>query len=637
MPTLSAIAANTTPDLAGTYYGWLYYRTRGGMTGFSPVASVSIASGQGIQITLPTTCRKNGGDFLWIGFALSLVNDPLTSSTVATWPNYGSDGQTLRSLPDAITLTEDEHFARNAAVATRSSLPTGIAATNGQLRYVADESLILSWNALLDEWETANPQVFNHYVASSLDQGGADRDLSLVDDTSVFVFPDYTPSATAAIAGDAVPSLPVRYWIVNDTAAEIPQGTVVRLAIERDGFNADSLLAGRSTDVRYKGIVKVRFLGYVNIVTGELDTSGLSNVGVQYPYQGNEISSLRLDKPLPPSYAYALEVVAQFSWFHFANRLNFGSTITVYPYFEVGGARYAGILGRMLGDFIAPTEQRRRIVPDGPGLLPIALPGSGMVSGYEFENGGTDVVAGVQPNTAGQIVAIEAAGGNCFVQPAPLPSDYAQRAIVSTVDGTGKLSPWSAPLTITANKSLAISITIPNRIRPDYPDAIAGYSPCRPNALQVLVFLRVGGTAIYRQIVSLAPNITTLTLSISSLPASSVLPTVASDFGLFAIETAPIVTGDDPGGLAAGSYEVSAAFEFTSTITGISHDETLGCIAEFGRELAAATKVVEGWTAPTGTGRSRSIGDPDTANLQTVSRTLATLVEDLLQQGLLSG
>lgn len=571
-PAAVSIPASTTPGLAGTYYCWLYFRTRGGMSGFSPPTIVTLSSGQGISVTLPTTLRKSGADFLWIGLAISLSSDPLGSCTVASWSNYGADGSSLRSLPATIALTRDEHFNLNAAVSSRASLPTGSDRLHGQLRYCADEGTILAWNDLTNAWESSNPQSFNHWVASSLDLNGADRDLSLVEDTSIFVFPDYTPSSVSALVGSAVPSLPVRYWIVNDTTAEIPQGTYIRLAIERDGFNVDSLLAGRSTDARYRGIVKVRFLGYVQISTGDLDTSGLSNIGIQWDYQGNELSALRLDKPLPPGYAYALEVVAQFSWFHFANRLGFGSVITVYPYFDTGAARYAGILGRMLGDFIAPTEQRRRIVPDGHGLFPIALPGSGIVAGYEFENGGIDPVSGVQPNLDNQIVAIESAGGNCFVYPSPLPTGYAQRAILGTVNGTGKLSDWSTTASITLGQTLSISITLPTRIRTDYPDVIAGHQPCVPNALQLAVYIRVDGATTYRQIVSFASGTTTITLTVATLPGAATLPSPAADFGLFVVESAPVVTiGTGGGSLAAGSYQVAAAFEYASAITRISH------------------------------------------------------------------
>ena len=631
-PAVSAIPASTTPDLAGVYYCWLYYRTRGGVTEYSGVSTVTLLSGQGLSVQLPLALRKSGGDFLWIGLAISLVNDPLSSCTVATWSNYGTDGISQRPLPDTLQLTRNAHFALNTAVGTRSALPTGADRLNGQLRYVADEGTILQWDEIQNAWQLSNPQAFCQWVSSSLDTGGADRDIALVEDSSIFVYPNYTPSSTAALAGEAIPSLPVRYWIVNDTTAEIPQGTQVRLAIERDGFSADSLLSGRSTDSRYRGIVKVRFLGYVQLSTGDLDTSGLTNTGVLWDYDGNALSGLRLDKPLPAGYAYALEVIAQFSWFHFANRLGFGSTITVYPYFEVGGARYAGILGRMLGNFIAPTEQRRRIVPDGHGLFPIALPGSGTVNGYEFENGGVDVVNGVQPDLADQIVAIEAAGGNCFVYPSPLPVNYAQRAILSTQNGVGKLSPWSAPVTLANNQSLAISIAIPNRIRPDYPDPIAGYSPSRPNALQVAVFVRVGAS-IYRQMTALPPNTSTLSLTLSALPATASLPTPAADFGLYAIEAAPTAAaGVNIGTLPAGNYEIAAAFDYANTVTKISHTAP-GSITEFGRELSAVTQVITGWQAPLPGARSRASFDPDTVSLTQLARTVAALLDDWIEQG----
>ena len=203
-PILAISSGNTTIAIAGTKYIWIYCRNRSGVTDFSPVASIAIAANQSLLIPLASTIRKTASDIHEIGVVMATTNSSASGCVVATYPGFDIDGVAPTTLPTTITLSYDSHFQLNAVVANPAALPS-TNRINGMRRYVTSTANFVEWSDRASAWILCNPQSFNPYVASTIDEGGVNVDLSKITDYSAIITPDYD------VSGDL--SKPVKFWI----------------------------------------------------------------------------------------------------------------------------------------------------------------------------------------------------------------------------------------------------------------------------------------------------------------------------------------------------------------------------------------------------------------------------------------
>lgn len=552
-PTVSVVAGSTTQASAGNKSIWIYCRNRAGVTLFSLRTDVAIASNQGLQITLPSAIRKTASDIYEIGVVISSDTTPENGCVVATYLGYELDGVTPSVLPATISLFSDVHFQLRKVISNLAALPSSNR-INGMRRLVEATNQIVEWKSRSNSWVPCLPQNFNPYVASTVSQGGADVDLAKITDTSVILFPDYDSS------GDL--SEPVKFWIVNDTNFEIPQGKRIRVSVATDTEDAGA--------DDFKGLLQLAFLGYVNTLTGELDTTQMTVSSGTIPYQGDRVTNLTLPKPLPPNYGYILQVQMAFDDADVGNSIAQGAIVKIYPRLAPNFSEYDPVAD-LLGNYIVATDERRRILPNGSGLDLVAGVGSGSIAFYKFRKLGKQLVPGLETNTANQKVIITN-NGTCFVANSVPTETAALRALVGTVNGIGQISGWSSAVALTNVLLLRIVLMHPTTIRNDYPDVIAGMA-AQLNATKVRVYVQpIGGGTIQVFDVPIVGQESEEIL-VGSLVSSTTsnLPTVPSNVGLFNIESFVSNTVSGSSVFSSGNYRFAIAYLNIDTVTTISH------------------------------------------------------------------
>jgi hypothetical protein len=565
-PVLVTSSGNTTIAVAGTKYIWIYCRNRSGVTDFSPVTSIVIAPDQSLLIPLASTIRKTASDIHEIGVVMANTNSPSSGCVVATYPGFDIDGVTPATLPTTITLSRDSHFQLNAVVANPAALPSSNR-INGMRRYVTSTANFVEWSDRASAWILCNPQNFNPYVASTIDEGGANVDLSKITNYSAIITPDYD------VSGDL--SAPVKFWIVNDTNYVTPQGKRVRIAC--------STANNEVVSDDFKGLMKITFLGYANTLTGVLDTTGMS-VGGQMDYQGDVITNLLLPKDLPAGSAYVLQVQMAFDMADVDNKAYQGEVVKIYPYLAPHYAEYDPAYDD-IGDRIFPTGGKRRILPNGAGLDLLADSGSGSIAYYKWRNIGQTDVFGASLDTADQKVLITN-NGTCFVANT-VPDTAGLRAVISTVDSVGHPTAWTGSIALDGTKILSITVTHATAIRADYPDIIAG-TTATLNAGKVRVYARIIGSSNIRvfdaPIIGVNPTETILVGASGSTMITS-LPSIDAEVGLFTPTSFTRTFETNPSVFTSGNYEIAIAYLYEDTVTSISHDVALGCVIESGGTL----------------------------------------------------
>ena len=569
-PTVAVTSGSTTSASAGTKSIWIYCRNRAGITLFSLRTDIAIASGQGLEITLPLAIRKSASDIHSIGVVMSSDTVPENGCVVAIYPGYEADKVTATTLPVAFALFTDAHFQLRKVVANPGLLPSSDR-INGMRRLVESTNQIVEWVQSKTDWEPCLPQNFNPYIASTISEGGADVDLKKITDISAIIFPDYDSS------GDL--SEPVKFWIVNDTNFIIPQGRRIRISAATDAEDAGA--------DDFKSLLQLTFLGYVNTLTGVLDTTQMI-VGGTFPYQGDRVTNLLLPKDLPPNYAYILQVQMAFDDADVDNSVAQGAILKVYPRITSNFSEYDPNAD---SDYIVDDDERRRILANGTGLDLIAGVGSGVVAFYRFRKLGRQMVPGAEANTANQKVIITN-NGTCFVANS-VPSDTAAlRAIIGTVDGVGQSSAWSSGIALSNSLLLTLQISHPNSVRADYPDVIAGMVD-ELNATKVRVYVRLVGGATITVFDVPITRISPESILVGFLATSSIpnLPTVETNFGLFTPGEFTISTVSGSSVFASGNYEVAIAYLYSGTVTTISHAPP--CITEFSFDKNAYAELLE--------------------------------------------
>ena len=597
--TIATTSGTTTSAKAGTYYFWLQYRNIAGYSLFSTPISAAIAAGGGLNITIPTAAlpSPSGVDIKeYIVLAASTL-DPVVACVVAKKPGYAVDGVTANTPPFTIALTADEHLELSKHVANNAALPTGGNRVVGMRRYLDDTSKIKEWDGTV--WVDCNPQLFNTFVGNDRTTGGQAIELSDLLDTTIVLTPTYNTDSGSA-------SNPVGYWIVNNSSTDpILKGTRVGLTVKIGDLDVSGVTG-------IVGGLLITFQGYVSVVTGVLDTTGeggsgtMSGVGVQVPYQGPS-TVLSLPKDLPAGSAYWLQVQLNATTAQLNNRCTDGTQLQFFPYFYTDYATYEPS-GDLLGSFIKSSSKRRRVVPKR-GLGAIALDGSGQIvspvgGAFTFPVRSSQPIVGVAQNTSAQKVAITV-NGTCFATTGTLTSDVALRALIGTINGVGKPSPWDGSVTLGPSTRLTVTVTYPTAIRADYPDVIAGSADGEFNATYIRIYVRpVGGGTVtqFEQLItpSTASETFALGITVGTDIGSGSLPTRSdSTFGLYEPTTGNFTVGTQAGAssFSAGTYEVAIGFRYVDTVTTVTHSSDSGCIYEASGTLADVFQSSSFWGA----------------------------------------
>lgn len=596
--------------LSGTLYFWLQTRNRAGYSLVSAVRTISYTPGKIIEIVIPSAARPSpdNGTYLYEFVILAnTTNDPATARIIATYPGYENDDVTPRTLPGLINLSRDSHLRLGATVPLLSDLSSIVGPIHGMRRLVEEDDTILpatTFNKIVYYSETGTPgwylaqdQIFSTYVSSLTGTLGALTDIYTVRDQDV-ITPTYALSPDPNIRS---PSVPVGYWLINDTSSPIKSGTRVAMtaAIGEDDLSRE--LTGR---------LLVIFRGYVNTSNGILDRGNgsggtMAAVGEPLEYGGDTIHIFALPKDLPAGSACWFDVRAIMTLAELNNRAPIGSRLR----FAFAFFAYKSILASpvsLLGSFIAAQYDRRYLVPTlGLGLK--ALNGSGKLlfetigTSFDFWNVGEQDIPGLEANTPDQNIYITKEG-SCFVMDVPT-ATVVLRGQVGTVDGIGTATSWATPVALNGSQVLRITVTYPTQIRSNYPDpAISGNAKGRFNAYGLRFWVRkVGQAAVYYDMV-ITPSLTSEVFTIGGTTGTPGEPSTPADpyFGLFQVANNgfAVATTTQYSVLTAGNYEVAVSLRYFGNVTKIRHNLP-GVIHTFDSSIQDVWERSEYWRSAT--------------------------------------
>lgn len=609
--TLSAISGSITSAKAGTYYFWLQARNCIGYTLPSTTTSISIGVGQGIRLTFPSDCRRNGENWERYAVTFSTTNNPNTGVLLLEI-DATDDIQNPITLPLTIDLTQDSHLI---AETSSSTLPTNVPngfiidyTTKGKLyRYKANSTAIADGDNIISgtggKWHNfKETNTFDIYINDTTSPV-LGCDVSIEDLDTKYLITQY-------YSGDGSNSFFRRIWLYNETNISVEQG-------ERVGLTVD--LQGIDVSASFTDLITLVFEGYVSKSTGEIDiyeedtVTLLPYVNVTQSYTAAKSSSLTLPKPLSSNVAYQLKVYANFTNSDLArNGLipAFNSEISIIPFIYTDKGISVGI-GAFTGNVILGGDDPnlRRVYPS-EGVEVFVDSGSGIVNQFLFENVAASTVSGLLTNTANQIIAID--GNGSVFNPLSLTANLAKRAVVSTQSGESIYSTLTSPINGDANSQLTIGVTFPTAIRGDYSDVIAGSTKGSFYAEQIKFYVKRTNVTTsqveYRYFTQpITPSLSsdTYILTYNSGTVNTSIP-VNSPFGLYTPST-PVVVVTNTLPAENYTYEVTYCFVYTGTsITNISHSPSNGCIEEISTTLtqviANSARYLGGWVNTTAYG-----------------------------------
>jgi hypothetical protein len=556
----------------GTWYFWLVNRCVGGFTKASTTSTtVTVASGDRLDITIPSAARTTGSDVREFYILANTTNDSTTASIIASYPGYFLDAaaetpsdysETPRTLPGFVSITTDEQLQLNTSVTLLADLPSGADLVNGMIRQVDETGTYLTYNAALGDWFALYPQTVNPNVTNTSDpaEGGCDRDIRAIPSANAnqIIVPAYGLTGVSR----AVPII-----IVNTESTNIVTGKPVEAKITVNGidFTKYSFFTPR---------------GIVNLTTGSLDVSGQPSIGGSFAADGSSGSVITLEKDLEPGKGFWFDVRIEASTADLGNVFQQGSYVEFYADFSPVNSSKTPDAG-VFGDIIGPVADYGRIVPNGPTLTPLITSRAGKIRGYTFPvNGltlGAAEVTNVALNTADQNIVLTT-NGTAF-RADTTPPTASLRAIISTENGAGAATAFAGSYAVNNTKILNITLNHPSTVRSDYPDILGTDAQAATlNASKVRVYIRPtgGGDILYYDKAIAGTNGEVITVGNSAgTNIGATLPVVDADFGLFAIASYSPVTSAGGSTFATGTVEVAIAYLYEGTVTRITHDPTV--------------------------------------------------------------
>lgn len=570
------ITTNTTGSLsAGNYYFALQARNRVGYN--LPIYSslVNVPNNGKVIITVNSNALTNAEG--WISYVISVNNTLIATdfTVIAEIPLINLNTNVQSNFPLTLELINNNQLVQEEYLANHLLFPTttvlhgqrkGLNSTTLIYRYDSFDTTttvdnLLVFNGIAGRWKAIGS--FSSYINSVTAADGCSQDIRNITDLSSIVLPTYNSSGSD--------SIPITLWITSTEEVEAKTNLLL-----------DVFLGSENKTNLFHKKLKLVFKGFVNLTTGikrvtyTNTNTPLDEIDIEYLFD-SQYPVIKLEDILLTSEAFILEIRVNYSAFELDDLVPNGSYISIIPSFSPTSSSYT-TAGTITGNVVFNEGNLRRIVPD-VGLNAIGLSGSGIIKNYQFPLLGNELISGLQVNIANQKIALNK-NGFCYYTAANIPSDAAQRALVSTVAGESKASTYSSPITVT-NKSLSITVTHPcdnngyGTIRSSYPDVIANNSLGKFNAEQVVIYINNGTET--RKFTGF--NILFTTTQVIELTDFSVGTIVTSlpntEFGLFS-SNIPTVDGTNLGTFN-GTYTVAISYLYLgNSITNISHKSTDG-------------------------------------------------------------
>jgi hypothetical protein len=290
--TLPVPAITTTSGgsiAANTYFFWLVRRNRAGYTVESPVKSLVIGASGSITIGSENFVTLSYEDVHETLISVSTTNDYTSSRIIYKFSHFAADYITPITPSDVVitanaTLNSPTSYNNPADIASLTGLLTGFRVLLNGLGFVFE--YVAGSVALVD-----NVTVLNH----SSGRWFKTRESSLYETTSLaeidVISADQDTLLVAPLENISSIPIPIKYWIVNDTG-----GTLTGLRINLSEYSSDPAI---------RLVFGVKIIGYINLTSFVLDTTGIDNLGVVQEYPTLDIA---LNKGVPDGSAVVIEV-----------------------------------------------------------------------------------------------------------------------------------------------------------------------------------------------------------------------------------------------------------------------------------------------------------------------------------------
>ena len=540
-----------------------------------PVNAV-YSAGDKLTIVLNPSIIRDGEDihkFVISGQTTGNNSDAVQLAEISYREEFDTGNFTLATLPLTLELTEDSHLeTANLAIADFSNFPA--IPVNGMLRELGGQ-----WYRYdVDATEGAYPATIGYWIAhyfstastyltSTQSDRGADRSQGAA---------IIAPPKKKIGNND---SLKVRYWGNNDDLAGeiIKTGTALQLLVSVNG-NLFSNSAPDGYGSKFSNLIKYQLVGYYRTSDSSFNSS-VTDAGTINLWSIN--NPIVIPEDLTPGYIAVYDIWLSYTESQIAGKgisendvIGIGLKLGLDA---VGSSSLAAIYGNNL---ILNRQQCLTIVPNK------MLSGYGIVNGLDFQVSDFLPLAGMQQDTANQLVLIAPDTKSVRVGLTATTGEVV-RATISTEGGYGQPSPVSNSIALIAGQNLEITFSHPvaggkATIRGDYPDSqTAGNNQADWNSPDIRLFVKEGGQWYQKTNLIAATAFATQTITLTDLADFSPVPGIpdgipiyGADFGLYAAGQPTIVATGTGGSLTAGTYEAIWYYEYplpNAKITKIDH------------------------------------------------------------------
>ena len=571
---------------------------RVGLNKLSAGKQITTGTGSKIRITINPSAIASGEDTF--KFVISARRGLETPKQLAEIYVRESNQYTFKQLPISIDFTKPAHVSTNLAQA----LSSGNDRINGQIRIVDGVSYRYDSLATIGEVQSSPGYwvIDSRFGIVNIDntrgQYGSDQRTAIAN----LVIP-----AKLSTEGD-ITTEPIVFWWSNNLESNLGNFSPARMGLTLKIYLNGALT--NSENIPYGNLfsnfITIRFLGYVNVATGTINTS-LQDVNVEKQWTPTA-SGMTLPANLEPGYAAAYSISVEFSGDLLATMISTGGIVGIELTKEPTAGVYEPSTG-VLGDSVL----------DGLFVLPEQmLPGVATLNNYRVTYRTPSFFVGLEPDTSSQKVVItNSPSGLARVRQGDLANGQYLRAIVSTAPGTQSISPFSTPYGTSPNSSISLTINYPvspetglGTVRGDYPDIISGNNQATFNVPELIVYFHDTYNDTYYEL----PPISVIAgesqqIIISNLDNATEidledLPSSGSNFGLFGYLNTNITTSSVLGNFPFNLFRVAIAYHYPEdnlALTSVSHATSQGCLPQVRSALVDSLENNLYWLTPAAT------------------------------------
>lgn len=490
-----------------------------------------------ISITLNPSLRPSG-TWVWeVAVAFSATNNPQDAIFAGAWRGYELDQETPLSLPATLNFNNTQLVKTTPAsvvVANQSILSSISPKIHGMVRTVTSEGgTPYRWDSTINSWV-----VWRSISAYQFAPRKPAVEVNPI--TDWFLAPPIYPSDNLS---EGSPSVPIKYWMINDGANDWTTG---------DGIDLQCAVSNDlSQGYLLSNLCKLTVLGLTDVNTGVLDITHTTtpNINVTYTWRDSDPWLFQLQNSIPISKALTVEVFLEYykSQLTVAN----GSLLQAIP-LNTGKFSYQILGFAGFEDWLTGLK----LLPTIGGLSDTG--GAAKIGDWTFSPTQSGVLtSSILPsvNTSKQIVInaqsrsirTEDIGTEIDNDPSNIYRTEGLIGIIRTTPGVCTKS--STVSTTSSTGSIDITINHPSIINPNYP-VIGGISSDN-NIANIYIYLTIAGV-IYRSLANVTPGnqvitITSLGTIVSNIPNSN----FTND--LFAVPTPTVTSGSSIGNLPIGS------------------------------------------------------------------------------------